>query len=100
MGAETDFVFAIQDDGNIIVREWGAEPDKQANTTITVTRMATDSSLVSPWLGSSLAIELARLAEQLPDMTLEQIQEQFARVSLRSGKEWWFDERFGCWQRE
>ena len=100
MGAETDFVFAIQDDGNMVVREWGAEPEKQANTTITVTRMATDSSLVSPWLGSSLAIELARLAEQLPDMTLEQIQEQFARVSLRSGKTWWFDERFGCWERE
>ena len=98
MKTETDFIFTIQDDGSIIAREWSVNQEKTANSMVAVTRMITNSSLVSPWLDSSLATELARLAEQFPEMESNELMEKFSRVSLRSGAKWWFDERFGCWE--
>lgn len=101
--ANEDFIIKPSDDDLAfynakLVSEQGFS--KQASE-ISQKRIETKSPFVSVWLDSSLADELARLAQSLPELSQTAIIKRFATVSLSEHQQgYWFDERFGFWRRD
>ena len=85
------------------VKEKGFREAGRQNTMITPKQIDTSNLHVTPWLTSCLADELEILQSYYPQYSRNTLVIRFCGITLPERKQsttWYFDERFGCWQKD
>ncbi|MFW2176952.1 MULTISPECIES: type I-F CRISPR-associated helicase Cas3f [unclassified Moraxella] len=85
------------------VKEKGFREAGMQNAMITPRQIDTSNPQVTPWLTSCLGDELAVLQSYYPQYSRNTLVLWFCGMTLPERKQsttWYFDERFGCWQKD
>ena len=85
------------------VKEKGFREAGRQNAMITPKQIDTSNPQVTPWLTSCLSDELDALQSYYPQYSRNTLVMRFCGITLPERKQsttWYFDERFGCWQKD